>query len=371
MSNFKKVFSKYSWNEITEKISSIKTEDVEKALSKNQISIDDFIALISPKATPFIEKMAQKSQALTQQHFGKNIQFYAPLYLSNECQNICTYCGFSLTNKIPRKTLSEKEMRMEMEFLKNQGFEHILIVTGEANMTVGVSYLKHAVNIAKEYFSNISIEVQPLKEDEYKTLVENGLHSVLVYQETYNKENYGIYHPKGKKSNFEFRLNTADRAAISDVHKIGIGFLIGLEEWRTEAFFTALHLQYLRKKYWKTQYSISFPRLKNHEGEFVPNYELNDIEFVQLILAFRLFDHQIELSLSTREKAEFRNSLIPLGITSISAGSRTSPGGYVVAPQELEQFEIEDNRTPKQMSEQVLKLGYEPVWKNWDLTYSN
>ena len=246
--NFTDIFNTYSWDAVKESIYSKTEEDVRTALYKNsKRTIEDFKALISPAAEPFMEEMALLSQALTQKRFGKTIQMYIPLYLSNECQNICTYCGFSLDNKIRRTTLTDTQILKEIEVIKSYGYDHILLVTGEANKTVGVAYLKNAMNITKPYFSNIAMEVQPLEQDEYEELVQEGLNTVLVYQETYHREDYKLHHPKGKKSNFEFRLETPDRLGKAGVHKIGLGVLIGLEDWRTDSFFTALHLRYLEK----------------------------------------------------------------------------------------------------------------------------
>lgn len=255
---------------------------------------------------------------------------------------------------------------MEVEVLKSMGFEHILLVTGEANRTVGVDYLEHAIQLIKPHFANVSLEVQPLDQDEYERLIKSGLHSVLVYQETYHRETYKIHHPKGKKSNFDYRLETPDRLGRAGIHKIGIGSLIGLEDWRVDSFYTAMHLQYLERKYWKTKYAISFPRLRPFSGGQEPKVAMNDRELVQLICAYRLLDPDVELSISTRETEHFRNHVIKLGITSMSAGSKTNPGGYAVEKQSLEQFEISDERSPKEVAELLKKNGYQPVWKDWD-----
>jgi 2-iminoacetate synthase len=366
MSNFKDVFDTYQWNTIEQEIYSFTALDVENVLAKDKITLTDFKVLISPAALPFVEQMAQRSAALTKKRFGKTMQMYIPMYLSNECQNICTYCGFSLTNKIRRKTLSEKEILTEVAYIKSLGYDHILLVTGEANSTVGVSYLKNAIRLIKDHFSNISIEVQPLGQEEYEILIEEGLYAVLVYQETYHKETYKTHHPKGKKSNFDYRMDTPDRLGKAGVHKIGIGALFGLEDWRVDSFYTAMHLKYLQKTYWKTKYSISFPRLRPHEGDVQPKLEMTDADLVQLICAYRLLDEDVELSMSTRESEKFRNNIIHLGITSISAASKTNPGGYVVDPQSLEQFEISDERSTEEIKNMIQSQGYEVVWKDWD-----
>lgn len=366
---FTELFDTYNWNEVKQSIYDKSTNDVLRALEKPNRNIEDFKALISPKAMPFLENMAQISRERTLKRFGKTMQMYIPMYLSNECQNICTYCGFSFNNNVPRRTLTDREILKEVEVIKSHGYDHILLVTGEANQTVGLEYFKNAIKLIKPYFSQISIEVQPLDEHEYRELHELGLYAVLVYQETYNREDYKIHHPKGKKSNFNYRLETPDRIGKAGVNKIGLGVLIGLEDWRVDSFFTALHLRYLQKQYWQSKYSISFPRLRPFSGGQEPKVVMNDKELVQLICAWRLFDEDIELSMSTRENETFRDNIIKLGITSISAGSKTDPGGYAEEEEALEQFEISDERSPEKMAEVIRRQGYEPVWKDWDRSY--
>jgi 2-iminoacetate synthase len=240
------------------------------------------------------------------------------------------------------------------------------LVTGEANQSVHTDYFKKVLDLIKPHFSHISMEVQPLDLEDYQELKPYGLNTVLVYQETYHREDYKKHHPKGKKSNFEYRLETPDRLGQAGIHKMGLGVLIGLEDWRTDSFFTALHLSYLEKKYWQTKYSISFPRLRPFSGGLEPKVVMNDKELVQLICAYRLLNEEVELSISTRESVAFRNNVIKLGITAISAGSKTNPGGYAVEPQSLEQFEISDERAPKEIAAMIKSQGYEPVWKDWD-----
>lgn len=370
MGNFSDIFAQYNWDELKESIYDKTAHDVIRALNNPKKDLEDFKALVSPVAANFLEEMAVQSQKLTQQRFGKTIQMYIPMYLSNECQNICTYCGFSLDNKVRRVTLTNSQIERECEIIKDMGFEHILLVSGEANRTVGVDYFKNALKLINPHFSHISMEVQPLDQDEYSTLIDEGLDTVLVYQETYHKEDYKKHHPKGKKSNFEYRINTPDRLGRAGIHKIGLGVLIGLEDWRTDCFFVATHLQYLERKYWQTKYSISFPRLRPFSGGLPPKVEMNDRELVQLICAYRLFNQEVELSLSTREKEAFRNNVIKLGITHISAGSKTNPGGYAANKESLEQFEISDERSPEVIAEMIRSRGYEPVWKDWEIGYS-
>ncbi len=366
--NFRQTFEQYDWDQVTSEINSMTAADVEIALARGgNGSLKDFMALISPAAIPYLEEMAQLSMQLTQKRFGKTIQLFAPMYLSNECQNICTYCGFSLDNKIPRKTLNDLQILKEVKAMKNLGFEHVLLVTGEANKTVGIDYFLNTFELIKDKFAHISLEVQPMGQDEYEKLAPLGLNTVLVYQETYHKAEYKKHHPKGKKSNFDYRLDTPDRLGKAGIHKIGLGVLIGLEDWRTDSFFNALHLNYLEKTYWKTKYTVSFPRLRPAEGLIDPKVEMSERELVQLICAYRIFNENVELSLSTRERALFRNHVMKLGVTSMSAGSKTNPGGYAEEEESLEQFSIDDNRTPAQVAQMIRENGYDPVWKDWDV----
>jgi len=340
---FKEIFNQYHWDEVQESIYAKTSLDVEMALSSHRRTLEDFKALISPAAAPYLEEMAQLSHQLTQKRFGNTIQMYAPIYLSNVCTNFCTYCGFNFDNKIKRKTL--------------------------AKQVVHIDYFKNAIEIIKPHFANISIEVQPLDQEEYEKLRQAGIYAVLVYQETYNQEKYPEYHPKGRKANFDYRLETPDRAGKAGIHKIGVGVLLGLEDWRTDSFFCALHLDYLQKKYWQTKYSVSFPRIRPAEGVLPPNVVVSDREMVQLICAYRLRYENVELSISTRESEQFRNNIIKLGVTSMSAGSKTNPGGYTLDTESLEQFAISDERSSRQMAEYISSINYEPVWKDWDKSF--
>lgn len=363
---FTQTLNSYSWNEVTAQIYAKTARDVEAALGKERRSLNDFMALISPAAAPYLEQMAVMSQQLTRKRFGKTVALYNPLYLSNVCSNSCTYCGFGVQNKIPRKVLTPDEILQEAMALKNQGFDNVLLVTGEAEKLVGAEYLRDAVRLLRSHFSYISLEVQPLEEHEYAMLEREGVYAVLVYQETYNRANYPNYHVHGKKSDFDYRLQTPDRLGRAGMHKIGLGILLGLEEWRTDCFFTAVHQQYLEKRFWQTKYSISFPRLRPNAGGFEPNVVVKERDLAQLICAWRLFNEEIELSISTRENQKFRDNCINFGITSMSAGARTNPGGYAVASQSLPQFEVGDHRDAALIVDMVKSRGLEPVWKDWD-----
>lgn len=363
---FGDIVNQLDWNTLKDSIYAKNKEDVLHALHKEHRDLEDFKALISPAATPFLEEMAVLSNQITQKRFGKTVQMYVPLYLSNICENHCVYCGFNRENRIKRTKLSHEEIMKEVEVLKSYGYEHVLLVAGEDKRNVGLEYYKEVIRLIKPHFALISMEVQPLEEHEYKELINEGLHSVYIYQETYHKENYNNYHLRGKKSDYSYRLHTPDRLGKAGAYKIGLGVLIGLEDWRTDSLFTALHTKYLEKHYWRTKYSVSLPRLRPHQGGFEPNFPMTDRELVQLICAYRIFNPDLEISISVRESETFRDNIIKLGITHISAGSKTDPGGYSGEKEELEQFEVHDDRSPQEIAAMIRRQGYEAVWKDWD-----
>lgn len=364
---FSEELEKYRWDEITERIYSKTDADVERALGKPHLQIEDFMALVSPAAEKYIEPMAGLSRKYTQQRFGKTIQMYVPLYITNSCTNHCIYCGFQHDNPIARVILRDEEIVNECKAIRALGpFENLLIVTGENPRDAGVDYIENALRLARPYFNNLTIEVMPLKAEEYERLTHAGLNGVVCFQETYHRERYQVYHPKGMKSKFEWRVNGFDRMGQAGVHKIGMGVLIGLEDWRTDTTMMAIHLRYLQKHYWKTRYSVNFPRMRPSEGHFQPNVVMTDKQLAQLTFAYRIFDHDVDISVSTRERPDFRNHILSLGATSMSAGSKTEPGGYFTYPQALEQFEVSDERTPAEVERDIKARGYEVVWKDWD-----
>lgn len=340
--------------------------DVRRALAKERCNIEDFKALISPAAEPYLREMAVKAEELTLRRYGRTIQMYAPLYLSNYCSNACVYCGFSCRNQINRVKLDMEQIMKEIQVLKDWGYRHLLLVSGEHHKLTGCDYYEEVTRALRPHFAQLSLEVQPLETEEYARLDKAGISFVCVYQETYNEEAYPKYHPKGQKANYRYRLETPDRCGQAGIKKIGIGALLGLESWRTDSFFTALHLQYIEQTYWRTKTSISLPRLRPHVGEFMPKDPITDKQLIQLICAYRLFDPEVDISLSTREGSAFRDMAMHIGVTSMSAASSTIPGGYVERNEELEQFSINDGRSVPQMLEAIRANGYEPVFKDWD-----
>lgn len=369
-------------------------EAAHEAIGKERISLADFAALISPAAADSLELMGRRAHALTQQRFGKVIRLFAPLYLSNECINNCKYCGFSRDNPILRVTLSVEEVLREAGALQEQGFRNILLVAGEHPKFVSGEYLKECVAALHSEWPGISLEVGPMEAEEYRPIVQAGAEGLVVYQETYNRKIYDDMHTAGPKKNFNWRLETAERAYAAGFRRLGIGALYGLADWRYEAICAAAHADYLLRNCWKAYVTISLPRLRPCAGEFQPLTHMADRDLAQLVCAFRLMFPDVGLVLSTREQPKLRDGLIPLGVTLMSAGSHTEPGGYTGAGKEkihhtergrivelgasewastnghatnaTGQFEIADERSPHEVAELIRKLGYEPVWKDWD-----
>ena len=372
------------------------SEAVRAVLARRKVSLDDFATLLSPAAGEQLEILGQRSQAITRQRFGKVIRLFAPLYLSNECVNNCRYCGFSRDNPILRVTLSIDDVVSEARALREQGFRNVLLVAGEHPKFVSDKYLADCVGALRDWMPGISLEVGPMETENYRPLVDAGAEGLVVYQETYDRALYSEMHTAGPKRNFDWRLETPERASAAGFRRLGIGALFGLADWRFEALCVAAHAAWLLKHCWKSQVTISLPRLRPCAGEFEPLTHLSDRELVQLVCAFRLFLPDVGLVLSTREPAPLRDGLIPLGVTLMSAGSHTEPGGYTGAGREnihktergrrvelaagssewalpperataaTGQFDIADGRSPDEISRLIQRLGYEPVWKDWD-----
>lgn len=361
-----------SWEGVTERIAAMTDADVRRALAKERLDVDDFMALVSPAAAPYLEQMARLSRKYTEERFGRTMSMFIPLYITNSCSNSCVYCGFHRSNPMARTILTAEQIEDECKAIKKLApFENILLVTGENPAKAGVKYLAKAIEVAKKYFSNIKIEVMPLKAEDYFELTKHGLNGVICFQETYHRENYKIYHPAGMKSNFEWRVNGFDRMGQAGVHSIGMGALLGLEkEWRTDVVMMAYHLRYLQKHYWRTKYSVNFPRMRPAQNEgFQPNCFVNDRELAQVTFAMRIFDHDVDISYSTRELQFIRDNMCTLGVTTMSAESKVNPGGYYTYPQALEQFSVSDDRTAAEIDRRLRELGREPVWKDWDASF--
>jgi 2-iminoacetate synthase len=351
--------------------------------------LEKFDALLSPRSDAELELLARESAAITRRYFGRTMRMFAPLYLSNECINSCAYCGFSRENAILRVTLEIEEVAAEALHILDQGFRNILLVAGEHPKFVSGDYLRRCIRRLSSMVPSLSLEVAPLEIADYIPLVLAGAEGLLVYQETYHRPTYAQMHLAGPKKNFDWRLDCAERAYQAGFRRIGIGALFGLWQWREEAVALAAHLEYLLRKCWKAQITVSLPRLRPAAGNFHPIHPLPDREFIQVLCALRLTFPQIGIVLSTRESEALRDTVAPLGVTMMSAGSHTEPGGYtgqgkqnlhhttrgrqVAAAGELAdgQFAISDDRPAHVVASRLRELGLEPVWKDWDAAILN
>lgn len=351
--------------------------DVEAAMacadSGGEISLEDFAALLSPAARSFLEPMARQAQKLTRQHFGRTIALYAPIYLSNVCTADCLYCGFAANSgtKLKRVTLGPDALRAECEALAGEGFQTVLLVTGEAPAVVTTDYLAEAVGIAHEYFPSVSVEVYSMSQSEYARLVERGLEGVTLYMETYDRGRYGEVHRKGRKQDYAARLKSLHHAGAAGVRKLNLGVLLGLFDWRVDGFWCGLHARHLQKAWWRSGIAMSFPRLRHVPGRFSIPSPVSDAGLVQLMVSLRLLLPEAGFALSTREEPQLRDKLTLLGVTQLSAGSSTRPGGYATCGEDtLQQFAIDDRRTVPEVARAVAAAGYDPVWKDFDRAFT-
>jgi len=340
--------------------------DVERALLATRHTLVDFAALLSPAAVPHLEEMARRAHHTTVRRFGRTVRLFAPLYLSNECVSTCTYCGFSAGNTIVRRTLRPDEVRAEAQALLARGFRHVLLVAGEHARVVSKDYLEDCVRLLAPDVPSLAVEVQVWDTGTYRRLAEAGCDGVVAYQETYDRDTYAAVHLKGKKRNYDWRLAAPDRAAAGGMRRLGIGALLGLHpDWRADAIALAAHAQALVRRWWRCEVSVALPRLRPAAGGFEPENPVADRDFVQLLCALRLFLPDVGISLSTRETAGLRDALVPLGVTQMSAGSHTEPGGYAAPTDAEPQFEISDTRSPAEVAATLRSAGYDPVWKDW------
>ena len=343
--------------------------DVLRALAKPRRSLEDFAALLSDQAALHLEDMAVAAHDLTVRRFGRTVHLFAPLYLSNECVSTCTYCGFSAGNEIARRTLSPDEVLAEALELRDRGFRHLLLVAGEHARIVSKDYLVECVRVLAPHVPSISLEVQVWDTATYERLVAAGCEGLVVYQETYDRDTYAAVHLKGKKRNYDWRLAAPDRGAAAGMRRLGIAALLGLhDDWRFEAIALATHARALTRRWWRSEVTVSLPRLRPAAGGFEPKDPVDDRSFVQLLCALRLTLPDVGVVLSTRETPAFRDAILPLGVTHMSAGSHTEPGGYAAPSDAEQQFEVADVRSPADVAAMLRAAGYDPVWKDWERT---
>jgi 2-iminoacetate synthase len=350
--------------------------------------LQQFRGLLEPMDKEGLERLVADSAAVTRRHFGKTMRLFAPLYLSNECVNNCSYCGFSRDNPILRTTLTIRQVVKEAQHLAELGFRHILLVAGEHPKFVSDGYLEACIEAIKGFIPTVAIEVGPMEAPEYRRMVDAGSEGLVVYQETYHRETYTELHTAGPKKDFDWRLDCPERGYEGGFRRLGIGALLGLADWKYEAVALAVHLEYLQKHCWKAHFTIALPRMRPAAGEFQPRQLVSDREFLQALAAFRLTFPEVGIVVSTRESPKLRDAVIPLMATSMSAGSHTEPGGYTgqgredlhltVKGRRVErecdketdvaegQFDISDDRSPAAFAEVLRSKGFDPVWKDWD-----
>jgi 2-iminoacetate synthase len=329
------------------------------------ITIEEISAVLTNNDSQFLEKLAEKARKLTRKHFGNCISLYAPLYLSNYCENQCLYCGFHQNVDIKRSKLQVGEIHREMQIIAQKGIRNILLLTGESRKHSSVNYIEEAVIIGKKYFSSIGIEIYPLQIEAYKRLVQAGVDSVTIYQETYDRKKYDYYHQAGKKKDYDYRYNTPSRAAKAGIRLINLGVLFGLNQPATELFHLYSHLEELQRDYPGVEYSISVPRIVPLSESKEQYYILSDIDFIKVICLTRILYPHIGITLSTRENATIRDQVINFGITRISAESKTSVGGYFKKHDYDRQFDVIDNRSVEEIAALLKSKGFDPVFTDW------
>jgi 2-iminoacetate synthase len=340
--------------------------DVDRALGRPRRDMADFAALLSDAAGPRLEEMAALARQTTLRRFGRTMHLFAPLYLSNECVSVCTYCGFSAGNDIARRTLEPDEVAAEGRALVERGFRHVLLVAGEHARIISKGYLRDCVAALAPVVPQVSLEVQVWDTATYRDLVAAGADGLVVYQETYDRATYADVHRLGKKRNYDWRLAAPDRGAEAGMRRLGIGALFGLhDDWRADALAVAAHARALLRRWWRVEVTVSLPRLRPCAGFASPPGILDDRHFVQLLCALRLLLPDVGLVLSTREPPAFRDAVVPLGVTHLSAGSHTEPGGYTGPSDAEPQFSVADERTPAEVAAALRTAGYDPVWKDW------
>lgn len=337
--------------------------DVRRAIAQDRLGPTDYLTLLSPEAEICLEEIAQKAHRLTVRHFGRTILLFTPIYVANHCENQCLYCGFSAKNKLHRTQLSLEELAAEAEVIARTGLKHILLLTGESRYHTPVSYITDCIKVLKGFFTSISIEIYALTEAEYGELIAAGVDGLTIYQETYDRDTYAYLHPAGPKRDYSFRLDAPERGCRAGMRTVNTGALLGLSDWRREAFLAGLHADYLQRNYPDVEISISPPRMRPHVGGFQPSINVTDKNLVQYVTAFRLFMPRSGITLSTRESASLRDNMIRLGVTKMSGGACTAVGGRL--HDETGQFQIADERSVEEMARMLYERGFQPVYKDW------
>jgi len=366
--SFYPLLKEYETLDLDDRLAAATADDVRRALDRTTPAFDDFLTLMSPAASSLLEEMARKASRLTAQHFGRTISLFTPLYLSSFCTNHCVYCGFNSTNRIHRSMLTLDEVDAEGAAIAATGLKNLLILTGDAPAKAGVDYLEACTKVLRKHFPSVSIEVYAMTEAEYARLVKAGVDGMTMFQETYDEELYPTLHPKGPKSDFRFRLDAPERCCRAGMRVVNIGALLGLGDWHRDALMTGLHARYLMDRYPGTDIAVSLPRMRPHAGSWQPASIVGDRDMVQFLMALRLFLPRLGVTISTRESAEFRENILPLGVTKMSAGVSTAVGGHTggtTDEEDVGQFEISDGRSVDEMCAMLRAHGFQPVFKDW------
>jgi 2-iminoacetate synthase len=365
---FTSVLDRFRLVDVESSLRDATPEKIDSILARDRIGEMDFLSLLSPAAESRLERMAARAEAVTRRHFGRVVTLFTPFYLSNYCENACLYCSFARQHDIVRRHLSFDEIRIEAQRIAAGGIRHVLVLTGESRSKASIAYLSEAVRIIKESFPSVSIEIYPLREEEYRLLIEGGVDGLTIFQETYDESGYHRFHRGGPKDDFAFRLEAPDRACRQSMRTVSIGALMGLSPTERDVFFTGIHARHLQRSYPQTEVSISFPRIRPLAGDFVPSFPVNDRLFVQVIAAMRIFLPGVGITISTREPKALRDALLPFGVTKMSAGVSTAVGGHSQSPSTT-QFEIADHRSVEEMKADLLSLGYQPVMQDWNVGF--
>lgn len=350
---------------LEKRLSMVTEHDVLRALDRARVDEDAFLALLSPAASIHLENMARRAHDLTLRHFGRTISLFTPLYVSNHCANHCRYCGFAASNEIPRSRLTLDEVWAEGTAIAAMDLRQVLLLTGEAPHKAGMDYLEACVRILRPLFPSIAVEVYPMATDEYKRLIAAGVDGLTVFQETYDPVLYAELHPAGPKRDFAWRIDTPMRGAEAGLRVVNIGALLGLSDWRREIYVTGLHAAWLQRRYPGLDVAVSLPRMRPHAGEFQPARPVSDRELVQAMTALRIFLPRLSMTISTRETPEFRDNILHLGVTRMSAGVSTAVGGHVTSA-DVGQFEISDPRSVAEVCAMLHARSYQPVFKDWE-----
>jgi 2-iminoacetate synthase len=355
----------YSALPLSERFAGVTEGDVRRSLAKTSLAADDLLVLLSPAAAPFLEEMAARANRLTVQHFGRTIQLFTPLYLSNHCANHCVYCGFNATNAIKRSQLTLEQVEAEAAAIAATGLRQLLILTGESRAKASLEYLESCLTVLRRHFPSVSMEIYAMEEHEYARMVAAGIDGLTMFQETYDEVLYERLHPRGPKRDYRFRLDAPERGCRAGMRVVNIGALLGLGDWRKDALLTGMHAAYLQRHYPEVDIAASLPRMRPHAGAFQPTSVVDDADLVQIMLAFRLFLPRLGITISTRENARLRDNLLPLGVTRMSAGVSTAVGGHSEEGETVGQFEISDDRSVEAMCAMLRARGYQPVFKDW------